>query len=89
MAYNCSHTFMAIDAARAHGGQGIASEVTDLAQAIRDSKRAPGVSTVYAPGDLERERRRQHAQGIPLTSELVGQLHQEAEAAGLQQRLVD
>ena len=89
VAYNCSHTFMAIDAARAHGGQGIAAEVTDLAQAIRDSKRAPGVSTVYAPGDLERERRLQHAQGIPLSSDLVGQLHQEAEAAGLQQRLVD
>lgn len=89
VAYNCSHAFIAIDAARAHGGQGIAAEVTDLAQAIRDSKRAPSVSTVYAPGDLERERRQQHAQGIPLSSDLVGQLHQEAETAGLKSRLVD
>jgi LDH2 family malate/lactate/ureidoglycolate dehydrogenase len=81
--YNCSHTFIAIDASRVNGGRGVAAEVTSLAEVIRQSKRAPGVDTIFAPGDLERAKRSQHGDHVSLAQDLIDKLHQEAERAGL------
>jgi LDH2 family malate/lactate/ureidoglycolate dehydrogenase len=86
--YNCAHTFITIDASRLHGGRGVDSEVSAFAQVIRQSKRAPGVETIYAPGDLERARRQEHAQGVLLGADLVDKLQQEAQRSGLKTRLV-
>lgn len=54
--YDCSHTFMAIDAGRLDGSA--ARRTSDFATTIRASKAASGTTRVYAPGDLEAERRR-------------------------------
>ena len=81
--YNCAHTFVAIDAARLNSGRGIGHEVDGLANAIRQSEKAPGIDRVYAPGDLERSRREQHDGQCPLSAELVSRLKVLAEANGL------
>lgn len=86
-AYNCSHTFITIDASRVHGGRGVSTDVTALAEVIRQSKRAQGVDTLYAPGDLERAKRAQHGEHVSLAQELIDKLHQEAERAGLRATL--
>jgi LDH2 family malate/lactate/ureidoglycolate dehydrogenase len=66
--YDCAHWFMAIDA-----GPALAPRAVEFADRIRGSQRAPGVTTVYAPGDLERERRAHNAAGLTLSGELLAQ----------------
>lgn len=66
--YDCSHWFLAIDA-----GSSLAPRADAFAERIRGSARAPGVDTVYAPGDLERARRAQLADGLSLSGELCAQ----------------
>lgn len=73
--YNCAHAFIAIDAARLNGGQGIARQVDALGDAIRSSRKAPGVERLYAPGDLERSRREQSQGLCALQDELVDKLN--------------
>lgn len=68
--YDCSHWFLAIDA-----GPTLAPRAEDFAERIRGSARAPGVSTVYAPGDLERERRAHNAAALTLSPELLAQFN--------------
>ncbi|MGZ3198076.1 MAG: Ldh family oxidoreductase, partial [Croceibacterium sp.] len=81
--YNCSHTFIAIDASRTAGGAGIAANVSALSSGIRKSRRAPGVDTVYAPGDLERARRRSSGGCCTLSQEVASQLNELGRAAGM------
>jgi len=81
--YNCSHTFIAIDAGRTAGGTGIAGTVNAFSDGIRQSRRAPGVDTVYAPGDLERARRRSNGGRCTLSQEVAGQLNELGRAAGM------
>lgn len=81
--YNCAHTFMAIDAARLNGGQGIAQQVDTLADAIRSSQKAPGVEQLYAPGDLERARREQSEGRCALSGELIENLNRYAAELGV------
>lgn len=66
--YDCSHWFMAIDA-----GAALAPRAAGFAERIRGSARAPGVGAVYAPGDLERERRSQNLAALALSPELLAQ----------------
>jgi len=66
--YDCSHWFMAIDA-----GATMAPRAAAMAERIRGSQRAPGVSTVYSPGDLERERRSNQRTALDLSPELLAQ----------------
>ncbi|MGJ7530723.1 Ldh family oxidoreductase [Variovorax sp. GB1P17] len=66
--YNCSHWFLAIDA-----GPAVAPRAANFADRIRSSARAPGISAVYAPGDLERERRAQNQSNLSLSAELTAQ----------------
>ncbi len=85
--YDCSHAFIAIDASRANGEQGIAGQVTSFANEIRASTPASGTTQIYAPGDLERERRAQRSTSLPLSAALVAQIDALAEKAGLTARL--
>lgn len=85
--YDCSHAFIAIDAARLHGGAGIAPQVAGFAQAIRDSRRAPGTERIYAPGDLERARRASNGEHCPIAGELAQRLNQFAADAGIPERV--
>jgi len=85
--YDCAHAFIAIDAARANAGQGIAAQVARFAQDIRDSARAPGVDRIHAPGDLERARRQAARGRCAFDDGLVRKLNALAEQAGVPQRL--
>lgn len=85
--YNCSHTFIAIDASRIAGGAGIGSQVAEFAQSIRDSRRAPGTETIYAPGDLERANRQRIAGHCVLHATLIDELNALAKAANSDLRL--
>jgi LDH2 family malate/lactate/ureidoglycolate dehydrogenase len=85
--YDCSHAFIAIDAARLHGGAGIAPQVAGFAQTLRDSRRAPGTERIYAPGDLERARHASNGAHCPIPGDLAHKLNQLAADAGIAQRL--
>lgn len=85
--YDCSHSFIAIDAARLNDGAGISQQVTSLARQIRESRPAPGTERIYAPGDLERTRHANHGDRSPISSELARQLNQLAIDAGISERL--
>lgn len=85
--YDCSHAFIAVDASRANDGEGVSSQVAAFAQTIRDSKKAPGTQRIYAPGDLERSRRAENGDRFQISTDLIGQLHQLAEQAGVSTRL--
>lgn len=76
--YDCSHCFIAIDA-----GPGMTPRTEDFAEVIRNSARAEGVSTVYAPGDLERERRAQNESALTLSTELKTQFATLSERLGV------
>lgn len=85
--YNCSHTFIAIDAARVGGGEGIATTVATFAQDVRSSRRAPGNDRVYAPGDLERARKASCGSTCALSANLPEQLNALAEEVGIPSRI--
>lgn len=85
--YNCSHTFIAIDASRIAGGAGIGTQVAEFAQSIRDSRFAPGTETIYAPGDLERANRQRIAGHCVLHPTLIDELNALAQAANSDLRL--
>lgn len=85
--YDCSHAFIAIDARRLGDGAGIGPAVSELADEIRHSAKAPGTQALFAPGDLERARRTQRSSSFPLSSELVEKLDQLARQAGRNERL--
>ncbi|MGJ7524820.1 Ldh family oxidoreductase [Variovorax sp. GB1P17] len=85
--YDCSHAFIAIDASRVGHGVGIGPAVSELADEIRNSAKAAGTQTLFAPGDLERLRREQRSTACPLPSQLVDKLNQLAQQAGRNERL--
>jgi len=71
--YGCAHAFLAIDAKRM---QGLSARVDAFAQSIRASQKASAVERIYAPGDLEREMRKQREKRLPLDAALAQQLEQ-------------
>ncbi len=85
--YGCAHAFIAVDSSRLHDGAGIAARVAEFADTIRGSRRAPGVDTVYAPGDLERARRNAAGDLCPLPRTIATQLESLAASLGLDLRL--
>ena len=85
--YNCAHAFIAIDAARVGGGQGIGEAVDAFAQTIRESKKAAGAERIFAPGELERSRRAEAAAGCPLPREVIDDINALAQQANLDSRL--
>ncbi len=73
--YDCSHAFIAINAQALSDGGGIGKEVTSFAQQIRNSATAPGIDTIFAPGDLERARRKQREAKCPIPQTLIDTLN--------------
>lgn len=55
--YDCAHLFIGIDPARFGVAEAFAERVRAIAAEVRESRPAAGFERVYAPGDLERERR--------------------------------
>jgi LDH2 family malate/lactate/ureidoglycolate dehydrogenase len=62
MPYDCSHLFIAIDVAHFCGLESFRARTAAAAERIRSGRRAPGVETLFAPGEPE-WRRREHAAG--------------------------
>jgi LDH2 family malate/lactate/ureidoglycolate dehydrogenase len=50
--YGCSQLFLAIDTGHFPTAETFAARVENRAEAVRGSKRAPGVERIYAPGEL-------------------------------------
>jgi LDH2 family malate/lactate/ureidoglycolate dehydrogenase len=71
--YGCSHLFMAIDPVR-FGIIDLATRVAWFADRIRNSRRAPGVERIYAPGDRERARRSENGEECLLAPDLLAKL---------------
>jgi LDH2 family malate/lactate/ureidoglycolate dehydrogenase len=85
--YNCAHAFIAIDASRVGGGQGIGAVVDAFADTIRASKKAAGTNQIFAPGDLERARRAEAGSGCPLPIEVIEEINALARQVNLASRL--
>lgn len=84
--YNCSHTFLAIDTSRSGG----VPEMTQLlAEQIRHSRPSVADARLYAPGDVERERRTTSAGYCLLDAALVDRLRQEGQRCQLTHSLGD
>lgn len=80
--YGCSHLFIAIDPSR-FGITGLDKRVAEFAARIRESRRAPGVERIYAPGDRERARRAEHGDECLLAPELLARLKECGERVGV------
>jgi LDH2 family malate/lactate/ureidoglycolate dehydrogenase len=84
--YGCAHLFMAIDPAR-FGVTGLNERVARFAERVRASRRAHGVSRIYAPGDRARARRAESADECLLAPELLAQLEECGAKLGVQVEL--
>ncbi len=71
--YGCAHLFIAIDPAR-FGAAAFAARAAAFAQAIRGSKRAAGAARVYAPGDIELDRRAASGDACPCPAVVLATL---------------
>ena len=89
--YDCSHLFIAIDVAHFGDPVSVRKRAAEAAERVRNSKRAPGVERVYAPGEPE-WRKRQAAAGTvslaPAVAEMLVRLAKElgVSAAPLEQQ---
>ena len=81
--YRCAHFFLALDPARFGVEDVLASRVAAFAQSVRDSKPAPGVTRVYAPGDLESARRMANGRACPLPADVLEKLVAAGERLGV------
>jgi LDH2 family malate/lactate/ureidoglycolate dehydrogenase len=72
--YNCSHLFLALDVARFVDTNLFGQSVVAAAQRVRESKRAPGTSRIYAPGDPARQALETNGGFCPLARETAKQL---------------
>jgi LDH2 family malate/lactate/ureidoglycolate dehydrogenase len=72
--YGCAHFFLAINPACFGADAEFATRVHACADRIRGSKRAPGAERVYAPGDIEIERREKSADACPVPKDVLKKL---------------
>lgn len=72
--YGCAHLFLAIDPARFGVEDALAARVAAFARSVRESKPAPGVERVYAPGDVEAARRTANAGACPVPADVLEKL---------------
>jgi LDH2 family malate/lactate/ureidoglycolate dehydrogenase len=84
--HRASHLFMAIDPAR-FGIADLGERVAQFADRIRNSKRAPGVERIFAPGDRERAQPSESGDECPLTPELLAKLREAGAKVGVESRL--
>ncbi len=72
--YGCAHLFLAIDPDRFGVRAALGARVAAFADTIRRSKTAPQTARVYAPGDVERERRAANGDACPVPAEVIEKL---------------
>ncbi len=72
--YGCAHFFLAIDPRALGVETTLPARVDQLARTIRGAKRAAGTDRLYAPGDLEAERREQNRDTCPVPADVLAQL---------------
>lgn len=78
-----AHLFLAIDPAHTGDGE-FPGRAAELAGAVRDSARAPGIERIWTPGEPEAERARaQLAEGVVVETVVVDQLRAVAESLGV------
>ena len=79
--YGCAHFFLAIDVGHFRDPDGFAGQASDFARRVRESKRAPGVERLYAPGEPAQQVRLANAGFCPIAAGTAREL--EALAAKL------
>jgi LDH2 family malate/lactate/ureidoglycolate dehydrogenase len=72
-AYRCSHFFLGMDPL-AFGIENLPTRVLGVQTKTRNAKRSPGSDTLYAPGDLERARRKANADECPVPPDVIHKL---------------
>lgn len=79
--YGCAHFFLAINVGHFRDLPGFGEVASGFAQRVRDSKRAPGVERLYAPGEPAQQLRQANAGLCPVAAGTAREL--EALAASL------
>jgi LDH2 family malate/lactate/ureidoglycolate dehydrogenase len=82
--YRCSQFFLAIDAAHFPPGDRFAQRVNDQVQRVSNSKKAPGVDRVYAPGELVFATRTASGSTMHLAPKTAQSLVEAASRAGIE-----
>lgn len=81
--YDCSHLFIAIDVAHFGNPTSIGKLAADAGERVRNSKRAPGIDHVYAPGEPEWRKRQATAGKVNLTPSIAQMLVRLAKELGV------
>ena len=82
------HFFLAIDVGAFQDPGEFGKRVDAVIRELRESRRAPGVERLYAPGELEAEtEKRYRTEGIPLNAETLDGIRRAAEELGVAYRL--
>jgi LDH2 family malate/lactate/ureidoglycolate dehydrogenase len=85
--YRCAQLFIAIQAGAFPDGAGFAKRVDEQAQKVSHSRRAPGVSRVYAPGELAHATKLANADTCTLSRQTFDSLIAAATKAGIDLKL--
>lgn len=81
--YRCSQLFIAIDTGAFPTGDTFAERVNEQAQRVSNSKRAPGIDRVYAPGELAYATRKRNAGTCTLSRQTFDSLIATGKSAGI------
>ncbi len=85
---NVGHMFMAINIAEFMPLELFYQRIKDMMDMLKSARKAPGITEVYYPGEIESntyQLRKQH--GIPLPEKLLSELNQYAQDLGVAHRL--
>lgn len=85
--YRCAQLFLAIHVGAFPAGAGLAQRVDEQARRVSNSKRAPGVERVYAPGELAYATRLANRKTCTLNRQTFDGLIAAAKKAGLELKL--
>jgi LDH2 family malate/lactate/ureidoglycolate dehydrogenase len=81
--YRCSQVFIAIDTGAFPDGGNVAERVSEQAKRVSNSKRAPGIDRVYAPGELAYATRQKNAGTCTLSRQTFDSLIATGKSAGV------
>ncbi|MBS0325634.1 MAG: Ldh family oxidoreductase [Proteobacteria bacterium] len=81
--YDCSHLFIAIDVAHFADPRQFKAAAAAAAERVRHGARAPGVARLYAPGEIEWQRRSDAQGEVQLEASVVAMLTAAARALGV------
>ncbi len=85
--YQCAQLFIAIHTGAFPGGANLAKRVNEQALQVANSRRAPGISRVYAPGELAQATRLANADTCTLSRQTFDSLIAAAKKAGIDLKL--